>query len=254
MRQPIQILLTATSLVLAAPPTPVRAQTGDPVDLPGAADSDSEVGFDLAWVSAYVWRGITFTDGMVFQPSLTSTHEKGLTLNVWGNVDLDDSNDLSGEFQELDLTLSYALPIESALAVEVGYIEYLFPNGVGEGTREVYTKLAWEGVVTPSLSLYYDFDEVDDLYANLALSYATTVGSFDLEVAASAGHAGDDFARAAGGAGSGLFDGNVSLTLGYSAGRYALAGFVAYADTLDDDALPDQEVGFYGGLAVSFSP
>ena len=254
MRSPNRILASTLTLLLTVLAAPARGQTGEPVDVRAEPEPENEVSFDLTWASAYVWRGVAFTDGAVFQPSLTSAHRKGLSFNVWGNLDMDDSNDLSGDFQEVDLTLSYALPIESAWAVEVGFIEYLFPNGVGEGTREVFTTFAWEGSVTPSVSLYYDFDEVEDLYASFALSYATTVGPLGLEIAASAGHAGDDFALSAGGDEGGLFDGNLSLTLGYSTGRYSLAGFIAYTDTLDDGALPDQDVGAYGGFSLSFSP
>lgn len=254
MRTSIRILHLTSTLLLALLPTLARGQTEDPGTLASAPAAGSEVSFDLSWSSAYVWRGITFTDGMVFQPSLTLAREKGLTLNIWGNLDLGDSNDLSGEFQEVDLTLSYSLPLETAWAVEVGFIEYLFPNGVTDGTREIYATIGWEGVVTPTLSFYYDFDEVNGYYASLGLSYVTTVGPVSLELAASAGHAGDDFALASGGTTGGLFDSNLSLSLGRSLGRYDITGFVAYADTLDRASLPAQDVGLYGGFAVSFSP
>ena len=60
--------------------------------------------------SAYVWRGITFNDGMVVQPSV-DVAAGNFGLNVWGNLDADDYDDSldSGEFSEIDLTLTYGI-------------------------------------------------------------------------------------------------------------------------------------------------
>ncbi|HMA84159.1 MAG TPA: hypothetical protein VKN73_00520, partial [Desulfosalsimonadaceae bacterium] len=41
-------------------------------------------------VSAYVWRGITFNDGLVVQPYVDVAAGNGFAINVWGNYDIDD--------------------------------------------------------------------------------------------------------------------------------------------------------------------
>ena len=53
--------------------------------------------------SAYVWRGITFNDGLVIQPSIDVAADNGLGINVWGNYDIDDyDNTLDDkEFSEI---------------------------------------------------------------------------------------------------------------------------------------------------------
>ena len=73
----------------------------------------------LATNSAYVWRGLTFNDGLVLQPSL-DVSTGGFAVNVWGNLDIDDYNGAvdDGEFSEVDLTASYTWklgPVDASL-------------------------------------------------------------------------------------------------------------------------------------------
>lgn len=224
------ILLTVAALGLTAAP----------------ASADAEYALDFA--SAYVWRGITFTDGAVWQPSVTASNDSGFALNVWGNLDIDDANDMSGEFNEIDLTASYGFGSD-AVSAEVGFIEYLFPNTEFAGTREVYLSLGFDVTASPSISVYYDIDEVEDFYANVGVSFGGDVSdALAWSVDISAGYAGDDFAAAYGGASGGMYDGNV--TLGLSGGAWS--AFVSYVDALDDDALPEQPVDFFAGIGFSF--
>ena len=211
---------------------------------PAAADAE----YALDFASAYVWRGITFTDGAVFQPSVTASNDSGFAINVWGNLDLDDANDMSAEFNEIDLTASYGFGSD-AVSAEVGFIEYLFPNTEFAGTREVYLSLGWDVAASPSLSVYYDIDEVKDFYANFGISFGGDVSdALAWSVDVSAGWAGDDFAAAYGGVAGGMYDGNV--TFGLSGGAWS--AFVSYVDALDDDALPEQPVDFLAGIGFSF--
>jgi len=223
------ILLTATMLGLAAAPAT-------------AAD------YALDFASAYSWRGITFTDGAVFQPSVTASNDSGFAINVWGNLDIDDANDMSGEFNEIDLTASYGFGTD-AVSAEVGFIEYLFPNTAFAGTREVYLTLGLDMTASPSVSVYYDVDEVKDFYANVGVSFGgATSSAMEWSVSISAGYAGDDFAAAYGGTTGGLYDGNVTASV--SGGAWS--AFVSYIDALDDDALPEQPVDFLAGIGFSF--
>ena len=126
----------------------------------------------LAANSAYVWRGLTFNDGLVLQPSM-DVRQGGFAFNVWGNLDLDDYNGAvdDGEFSEVDLTASYTKtlgPVEASL----GVIEYLFPGGA-DATTELFAGLSWG--FAPGLSaatqFFYDVDQVEDYYLSLGLGY-----------------------------------------------------------------------------------
>jgi uncharacterized protein (TIGR02001 family) len=217
----------------------------------------ADVEYDLMIASAYVWRGLTFTDGAVFQPSVGVAHSSGVSLDVWGNLDLSDANDLSGEFQEVDLTVAYALPISSIVGLELGYIEYLFPNNVGPSTREVYLSTNLDLVVNPFAAVYYDFGEIDDYYAQLGLSHGHELeAALSWEVALWAGYAGSKFARVSDGKGSGFFDGNISFRMSYSpSDTLVFSGFVQYVDSLDSDVLvaPGYDVDWLGGVSLTIS-
>ncbi len=211
---------------------------------PASADAD----YALDFASAYVWRGITFTDGAVWQPSVTASNDSGFALNVWGNLDIDDANDMSGEFNEIDLTASYGF-VSDAVSAEIGFIEYLFPNTPFAGTREVYVTMGWDITASPSVSLYYDIDEIEDFYANIGVSFGGDVSdALAWSIDVSVGYAGDDFAAAYNGLSGGMYDGNV--TLGLSGGAWS--AFVSYVDALDSDALPEQPVDFVAGIGFSF--
>jgi len=219
------------------------------------ASAQVEVSYDLGLFSHYVWRGITLTDGAVLQPAATITHANGASVNVWGNLDVDDANDMSGEFNELDLTFGYSTSVGKA-NLDFGFCQYTFPNTQFAGTQELYVGVGFDVPLEPSLTLYYDIDEVDDYYGTLGVSYGTDItDAVSWSLAASVGFAGSDFAAAyTGGTSSGLYDGNVSLGLEYAAEKLTFGVTVAYTDTLDEDVLTEQSVNTWGGvyLAASF--
>ncbi len=217
-----------------------------------AADATAAVDVN----SAYVWRGITFNDGVVVQPSVDVT-SGGFAFNVWGNFDVDDYDNTleSGEFSEIDLTASYGFTVKS-VSFTVGYIEYLFPAG-GSGTRELYGSIEIEPVkgLATGVDVYWDFDEVEDYYVNLNLGYSRDISDkLSMDFSASAGYAGDNMSIAYGGTKGGFHDYNISLGLGYATtDALNVSGFIAYADSFDDEVLPDQDVDLFGGVGVSYS-
>lgn len=225
-----------------------------------AQAADVTAGVDVN--SAYVWRGITFNDSFVAQPSVDVAHESGLGFNVWGNFDLDDygsgTNTIveSGEFSEIDLTVSYAIPVDG-FDLGVGYIEYLFPEaGPSANTREIYAEIGYElgeGVSVGGF-VAYDFDEVDDVYGNISAAYGYSVSEeLSLELAGLIGFAGSDFSS---GADSGAHEWQVSVSGAYAlSDTTELGAFVAYTDSVDSDVLTDAaaDVDVYGGLSVYYS-
>ncbi|MDP2647240.1 MAG: hypothetical protein Q8P24_20090 [Desulfobacterales bacterium] len=220
----------------------------------GALAADAVVSVDTN--SAYVWRGITFNDGLVVQPSVAVSH-KGFGINVWGNIDVGDYNDTlkSGEFSEVDFTLSYGFNIKG-IDVSLGYIEYLFPNGA-EGTKEVFGTLGYNIYkgLSASFGFYYDVDEIDSYYTNFSLGYNLPIGKkFSLNFGALAGYAGKDFAIAYGGIDGGFYEYTFSVRGNYSITKaFSIYASLLHTESFDKEVLPDQDVDFYGGAGISYT-
>jgi uncharacterized protein (TIGR02001 family) len=219
--------------------------------------------------SAYVWRGQTFNDGMVLQPSIDVAADNGFGVNVWGNYDIDDYNGSldENEFSEIDLTVSYGFTV-GQLDIGVGVIEYLFPatdKSANPDTTELYVSLGMPivGGLSAALDVYYDMDLFDELsYATFGLTYAYDLSDkLNLEAGGSIAYAGDDFAKYANGDDGGLYNYTLSLSLGYTlTDAWSVAANLTYVDALDDDNLKEVEDGglldtnmIYGvGVAYAF--
>jgi len=208
--------------------------------------------------SAYVWRGITFNDGLVAQPSI-DVSKNGFGINVWGNFDIGDYNDTldDDEFSEIDITLYYGFCLKP-VNIGLGFIEYLFPAG-GEGTREAYVSLELPvaGGLSFGATAYYDVDEVHGWYGKATVSYGLDLtGALGLEVSAAAGCADKDYARAYGGEHGGWYDYGLSLGISYAVtDALSLGARINYTDTLDDEVLTDDMVdtSLYGGVGVAYA-
>ena len=221
-----------------------------------AAAADATVGADV--VSAYVWRGITFNDGAVVQPYVDVAAENGIAINVWGNYDMDDYDDTLDEndFSEVDLTLSYTLPIEP-VDITIGHIEYLFPAG-GSNISEVFLSVYVSPVsgLSAGVDAYYDYDEVEDYYLSASISYDAEFDSgLGLGASASAGYAGEDFTYFYTESKDGGFhEYTFSVSASYPVtDTIGLSAFIAYTDTFDEDVLPEQDVDVFGGGGLSWS-
>jgi uncharacterized protein (TIGR02001 family) len=239
---------TTTILLTALAAAGLCASVSQAADVTAALDLNS----------AYMWRGLTFNDGLVAQPSIDVAGPQGIGINVWGNFDIDDYNGTinDGEFSEVDFTVSYAIPVDG-FDLGIGVIEYLFPEaGTNTNTREIYVEAGVELVenLTAGVFLTYDFDEVDDIYGNISLAYGYAVNDeLSLELAGLLGYAGDKFAA---GIDSGLHEYQISLSAAYALNESTgLGAFIAYTDAADSDVLPDAavDVDVYGGLNVSYA-
>lgn len=226
---------------------------------------DVEVGADL--FSKYVWRGMILTDDPVIQPSLTLSMG-GFSFNIWGSVDMTDINEDEGEeyhLQELDYTLSYGFTATEGLDLEVGVIAYTFPGTAFDATSEAYASAALSCVpyVTPSVTAYYDFDEVDGWYVVAALD-ANTIAlteKLGLDLGVSLGWGSEDYNTAYWGVeNDGLNDLNFSAGLSYqvndmfsvgiSAGYMVLVGSDVKDAVEADGGDTDQ---FYMGVSAAFA-
>jgi hypothetical protein len=212
--------------------------------------------------SAYVWRGITFSKGGVAQPSLDVSGIKlgqvGLAVNVWGNFNLSSSDGRvqSGQFSEVDLALSASLP----KGFRVGYIEYVFavggttePGPTEPSTRELMASWSRAMAVTPTISLYYDVEQIDDAFLLLSLArrlaLSKTTGAV---LTVEGGYAGKRFAQYYQGAKGGPYYFNVMGRLSYQVNdKLGVSALVGYADGFDRAVLPKQDARFYFGVSLA---
>ncbi len=210
--------------------------------------------------SNYVWRGQKLSNSVVVQPSVELTYGN-FNMGLWANLDPDYSDEL--EHTETDLTLEYDFSVDK-LSISTGYIYYGL-EGVPD-TQEVYLSVAYESIVNPSLTVYYDFDEGDGVFivASIGKTLEFPTG-ISLELAASASYnynnkimglnsKGNDF--------SDFYNGEVSAALNIPvAENIAVAPTISYSFPLTHDAEQaiesasndgDSEI-LYGGLNISLS-
>jgi uncharacterized protein (TIGR02001 family) len=194
----------------------------------------AEASLSLDMASAYVFRGVTFNDGLVAQPGLEVGGLGGLTVGVWGNLDIDDYDGalVENEFSELDIYGSYAIPVE-CMDLSVGYTEYAYPSGGGDADREIGLSA---GVSVADVDLgagvFYGVDGgiKESLYIECSVGHAFELtDKLGLELGATVGYVSPDVGP----------DGfsHYTTTLGVSYG--ALSASVTYVGQIDDDVLVD---------------
>jgi uncharacterized protein (TIGR02001 family) len=228
---------------------------------PQAAAVDVTTALDAN--SAYVWRGLTFNNGFVLQPSVDVSHN-GFAFNVWANYDVSDYDGALNEnrFSEVDLTGSYAFKLGSVDA-SVGVIHYRFPeasNGADNYTTELFAGLSYDlghGFAI-STKLYYDIDAVSDYYLTAGLGYTYSINDkTNLGLSGLIGYAGEDFTQYyAGGTDSGFFNYTLTASLKYMVtDAFGIGANINVTDSLDDDALPDSAVhtNVFGGISLTYT-
>lgn len=217
---------------------------------------------DITPASKYVWRGLILTDDPVLQPSVTLSH-KNLSLNIWANTDLTDINGTSGEINELDYTIDYSSSVDK-VNFSVGLIQYTFPRTDFEPTTEIYGSAGLSVLLSPTVSVYYDSDEVGGLYGTFGVSQSFPLGEIikkispSLDLSGSIAYATSDWNEGYYGVkSSGLVDLLLTASLSVPIDEYlSLAPFVSFSQVIDSDlkkAVADDNATFFGAtLSVSF--
>ena len=225
---------------------------------PGVASAHAaDASFALDFGNAYIWRGIVLNDDGVMQFGLDASPlmvgSVPIGFSVWGNYDIGDyGGTIQGsEISELDLIVYASLPY----GFEVGYIEYQFPQTEFGDTREFYATWSKEMVVTPTVSFYYDFGEVDSAYSSLDLAYAFPFqGKFSLGVGGLVAVAGKGWGEIVGGTKGGFYNYDAYATAGYQVSdAFGVQARGGYSGSLDTDVLPKQPLGEYILAGVTFS-
>lgn len=235
------------------------------------------IGADAALNSAYVWRGLSYTNKPVLQPDVWLSGW-GFTGGVWANVEptkYDGTNDISesGGIQtgiaEIDGWIEYART-SGNVNWKLGWTIYTFDmNEAGftakYDTHEFYGQANVSGLpVTPQVYVAYDVDKVNGAYIAPSLSYgwkaspAVTI-NFTALAGISAGQevSAKDFS--ANFAKSGLSHVDLAASTSFAAGPVSIAP--AFHVQFSHDQLtknnspkkPDQSTKFWGGVTLSWS-
>lgn len=200
--------------------------------------AQDEVSYTLdgAIVSKYVWRGLVLTDDPALQEGFTAEW-RGLSFNVWGNMDLGDANDNAREFNELDFTLEYGGTV-GKLELSAGVLHYDFPNTICEDTTELSVTAALDVPASPSVGIWKDTEETEGTYLSLGVGHEIELpGDLTLELGATLGYGSANNNESYCGVNQSAFT-DVALTVAVSgklSEAISLSASVAWTSLLDDD-------------------
>ena len=159
------VLSVLTCLVLATPP------------MSGAVNAQVDL------VSRYIWRGFDLLpdNHAAFQPALTvDLGQSGFSLNIWSSFALGQR----GVFKyadEIDLTLAYTFKVPEGWEWTAGFIYYGYWFAEDfkfkdHTSQEIYTTVAGADLpLSPTLSIYYDFNLGSGLYVTFGGSHELKV-------------------------------------------------------------------------------
>ena len=150
MKKTAAVLAAAGILTLYTAVAPANAAEGS---------ADASVGV----FSKYVWRGMTFSEKAVVQPTVGLSYG-GFSANLWANYDTDLETP-----NETDVTVSYGRST-GKLSYEAGAIYYGL-EGVDD-TTELYLSVGYDVILSPSATLYWDVDAGDGGFLVLAAGYS----------------------------------------------------------------------------------
>lgn len=205
-----------------------------------ASRPDVDVTVDV--YSKYIWRGFNLGDDTVLQPSLGIAGEH-LSLTVFGNYD----TGAGDEWTELDYTLEYGFLVGENEGV-VGWTYYTFPNlpdGDGDSSQEVYAGLTWPGRVPLSLTVYYDYDEGDGIYAEVGTEVPVQMGDGEGALSLALGYNRHQWRSE-----SGLSHVLVTLSREFSVGRVSLTPVLGFSAALDADFDSESYFGLSFGVPL----
>ena len=128
---------------------------------------------DINAVSAYVQRGMILNDEPCIQPSI-DIRADDLALNIWGTWDLTDVTNSSSRTR-MDVKLDYTKQVGRNI-FKAGVISYIYHDdsrGQAKDTFELQLDYAVDiprCPILPSLTINYDFGEIQGVYSTLGLA------------------------------------------------------------------------------------
>ena len=220
----------------------------------------ADVSATADFASAYIFRGVTLNDGLVFQPGAKISgfpipeQYGSVAVGTWANYDISDYGGRlkKNEFSEIDYYATYTLPVK-VVDLSTTYTEYTYPHGA-TADREVALavgKTIGETGLYPSLTINYGLDGAveNNWYIQGGLDYSKALTealtfSTGVKVAYLVSDTGKD----------GFNDATAKVGLSYALTKnWALNSSLNYVAQLDDEVLTDEayDKSVYAMLGVS---
>ena len=216
------------------------------------AETELSISADAAVYSKYVWRGFKLDDDPVFQSGAT-VGVYGLSLNIWGSMDIDNEDGANSE--EFDYTLDYTYEAEE-YSISIGHIWYTFPPSDAKST-EIYIGGSINTLLSPTLTWYHDYGDEEDgggdgnyIIFELSHSFALPESAISIDLGGSLGY--NDKLFIAGSGGDALL--SAGLTVPFSSkctGGLTMSYSMPYGD-MEDEADGAQDSEFFAGISISF--
>ncbi len=115
-------------------------------------------------------------------------------MNLWGSFALGE-RPVYKDYDEIDLTLDYTFSLSDHLEMSAGFINYGYFFGGKDvckenTTQEFYVSAGWpEILLSPTLTLFYDFNLGSGLYALFEASHSVAISeSLGLDLCAELGY------------------------------------------------------------------
>ena len=243
------------------------AQEAAPVEEAPAMEQEKDYALsfsvDQTIATKYVWRGIVYNKNQVNQGAVTAGLDTDLgtfSANVWYNLDLHDENDEELEFTEVDYTIAWEKEFD-IMTLGAGVIHYDYPSETfGSATTDVYASVGLNIILNPSVTAYYDFDNVNGAYISFGAGHDfeiealnTTLslgGALGYANSGQSGNFGDDFD-------GGFTDAALTASLLFDITEsLSISPFVTATTLLDDarnDVNNNGNDSIYAGVSLSYT-
>lgn len=223
----------------------------------------ADVSATADFASAYIFRGATLNDGLVFQPGakisgLPIPKEYGsVAVGTWANYDIADYGGRlhKNEFSEIDYYAAYSLPVTN-VDLGVTYTEYTYPHGADADREVTFSagKALGETGLYPSLAVNYGLDGAiqNNWYIQSGLDYSRKLtDALTLSTGVKVAYLVSDTGK------NGFNDATAKVGLSYAlTEHWSVNGSLNYVAQLDDevltDAVYDKKAFATLGLACNF--
>ncbi|MFN2256936.1 MAG: hypothetical protein ABR516_00450 [Desulfuromonadaceae bacterium] len=202
----------------------------------------------------YLWRGFDLSGSTPVMQGGVDLSAGSFTVSYWTNLQLttDEGMD-AGDATETDIVIDYSTDLNEMVSLSVGNIFYQL-EGM-EDTNELYLSLGLNTMLSPTFSIYYDWDKADetglfytaDISHSIALADSLSLGLGALvSYNQSSDYSVGDYDE--------LHNYELSTSLDYAINdTYSISASFMFSEGISDEARDAIDSEMVSGVSVAFS-